>query len=117
MDIDQLIRDDEVHRDVYVSEEVFALEMDRIFGSAGIYVGHDSQIPEPGDYWTTRVGLESVVMARGKQDEINVFYNRCPHKGGTDCWGRLRSYQRAFQVSVSCVDLQSRRDLEGGAVS
>ena len=81
MDIDQLIRDDEVHRDVYVSEEVFALEMDRIFGSAWIYVGHDSQIPEPGDYWTTRVGLESVVMARGKQDEINVFYNRCPHKG------------------------------------
>ena len=57
MDIDQLIRDDEVHRDVYVSEEVFALEMDRIFGSAWIYVGHDSQIPEPGDYWTTRVGL------------------------------------------------------------
>ena len=49
MDIDQLIRDDEVHRDVYVSEEVFALEMDRIFGSAWIYVGHDSQIPEPGD--------------------------------------------------------------------
>ena len=45
MDIDQLIRDDEVHRDVYVSEEVFALEMDRIFGSAWIYVGHESQIP------------------------------------------------------------------------
>ena len=81
MDIQKLIRDDEVHRDVYVSEEVFALEMDRIFGSAWIYVGHDSQIPNPGDYWTTRIGLESVVMARGKRDEINVFYNRCPHKG------------------------------------
>ena len=38
MDIDQLIRDDEVHRDVYVSEEVFALEMDRVFGSAWIYM-------------------------------------------------------------------------------
>ena len=73
MNIQQLIREDEVHRDVYVSEDVFALEMDRIFGSAWIYVGHDSQIPNPGDYWTTRIGLESVVMARGKRDEINVF--------------------------------------------
>ena len=68
MDIQNLIRDDEVHRDVYVSEEVFALEMDRIFGSAWIYIGPDPQSPEPGDYWTTRVGLDSVVMARGKQD-------------------------------------------------
>ena len=81
MDIDQLIRDDEVRRDVYVSDDVFALEMDRIFGAAWIYVGHDSQIPKPGDYWTTRIGLESVVMVRGKREEINVFYNRCPHKG------------------------------------
>ena len=81
MDIDRLIKKDEVHRDVYVSEEVFGLEMDRIFGSAWIYVGHDSQIPNPGDYWTTRIGLQSVVMTRGKRDEINIFYNRCPHKG------------------------------------
>ena len=39
MDIDQLLRDDEVHRDVYVSENVFALEMDRILARHGSMLG------------------------------------------------------------------------------
>ena len=81
IDIDALVRDDEVHRDCYVSNEVFDLEMERIFGQAWVYVGHDSQIPDAGDYWTTLIGRESVVMTRDKQGEVHVLYNRCPHKG------------------------------------
>ncbi len=81
LDIDALVKADEVHKDVYVDQAVFDIEMERIFGCAWIYIGHDSQIPKTGDYWTTQVGQQSVVMVRGKNDEIHVLYNRCPHKG------------------------------------
>ena len=50
LDVSNLVRDDEVHRDCYVSDAVFDMEMDKIFGHAWVYVGHDSQVPEAGDY-------------------------------------------------------------------
>ena len=81
IDIENLLRADEVHKDVYVNEQVFDLEMDRIFGHAWVYVGHDSQVPNAGDYWTTLIGKESVVMTRDKSGQIHVLFNRCPHKG------------------------------------
>ena len=45
-----LVRGGEVHRDVYTDPELFDLEMERLWRSAWIYVGHDSQVPRPGDY-------------------------------------------------------------------
>ena len=41
-----LVRETEVHRDVYVDEEIFELEMEHLFANAWVYVGHDSQVPE-----------------------------------------------------------------------
>jgi phenylpropionate dioxygenase-like ring-hydroxylating dioxygenase large terminal subunit len=76
-----LVRDDSVHKSVYTDPEIFELEMDRIYGRAWIYVGHASQVPEPGDSHTTRIGNQDVVMLRGTDGQVNVLYNRCPHKG------------------------------------
>ena len=42
----ELVRDDRVHRRVYTDPDVFALEMDRLWGYAWIYVGHESQVPK-----------------------------------------------------------------------
>ena len=41
-----LVRETEVHRDVYIDEEVFQLEMEHLFANTWVYVGHDSQVPE-----------------------------------------------------------------------
>jgi hypothetical protein len=54
--IRELVRDAEVHRDVYVDAEIFDIEMERLFPSAWIYIGHASQIPSPGDFITATVG-------------------------------------------------------------
>jgi phenylpropionate dioxygenase-like ring-hydroxylating dioxygenase large terminal subunit len=81
VEVNKLVESDRVHRSVYTSQEIFDQEMRLIFGQAWVYVGHDSQVPNPGDYFTTRIGLEDVVMVRGKDGAINVLYNRCPHKG------------------------------------
>lgn len=76
-----LVRDYEVHRDVYLDDEVFALEMRRLFVHTWVYVGHASQIPAHGDYLTTDVGGEPLVAVRHQDDTVRVLYNRCAHKG------------------------------------
>ena len=76
-----LVRDDAVHRDVYVSEEVFELEMERLWSRTWIYVGHDSQVPRVGDYATSDVAGRPVMMVRGEDGVVRVVMNRCAHKG------------------------------------
>jgi phenylpropionate dioxygenase-like ring-hydroxylating dioxygenase large terminal subunit len=76
-----LVEADRVHKSLYTDPAIFDLEMERIFGQAWVYVGHDSQVPKAGDYWTTLIGREPVVMVRDKGGDIRVLYNRCPHKG------------------------------------
>lgn len=79
--LDDLVRPDKVHRSIYTDPGIFELEMDRIFGRAWIYVGHESQVPAPGDYHQALLGRESVFMVRAADGKVNVLFNRCPHKG------------------------------------
>lgn len=76
-----LVQGREVHRDVYIDAEVFRLEMKHLFANAWVFVGHDSQTPNKGDYFTTQIGDQPVIMVRHTDNEIKVLYNRCPHKG------------------------------------
>ncbi len=76
-----LIRDDAVHRDVYIDPEVFDLEMERLWRRTWLYVGHDSQVPAAGDYFTTTMAREPVIMVRGPDRVVRVLMNRCAHKG------------------------------------
>ena len=76
-----LVTDDEAHRDVYIAEDVFALEMKHLFRNTWIYVGHASQIPNKGDYYTTTISDQPVLMVRHTDQSIHVLYNRCAHRG------------------------------------
>ena len=88
-DISRLVESARVHRSVYCDETLFALEMERLWGQAWIYVGHESQVPGSGDFITTMVGLQPVVMVRHKDDSVRVIHNRCGHRAakvvGRDC--------------------------------
>jgi benzoate/toluate 1,2-dioxygenase subunit alpha len=76
-----LVRPDAVHRDVYLSQELFDLEMERLWRDTWIYVGHDSQVPSPGDYYTTEIARQPVILLRDEKGEVRVLMNRCAHKG------------------------------------
>lgn len=90
-----LVRPDSVHKRLYTDPAIFDLEMQRIYGQAWIYVGHESQVKAAGDYHTTRIGDQDVVMVRGSDGAVHVVYNRCPHKGakivpdGNGCVGKF----------------------------
>ena len=83
INIDALVRPgaSEVHRDVFTSQAVFEQEMKTVFRNTWVYVGHDSQVPNKGDFTTTTIGNQPVIMVHHTDGEIQVLYNRCPHKG------------------------------------
>ena len=81
IDFEQLVQPHKVHRRLYTDPEIFGLEMTRVFAASWCYVGHESEIPEPGDYRTTTLGLRPVLMTRGRDGGINVLLNRCAHRG------------------------------------
>src|SRR4051794_17940041 len=77
--LDQLVQPDRIHRNLYVDPQLFELEMERIFGRAWIYVGHDSQVAKAGDYIATTIGRQPVVMSRHRDGSLHVLFNRCAH--------------------------------------
>lgn len=93
--IGALVRPDSVNKSIYTDPELFKLEMQRIYGRIWVYVGHDSQVPNVGDYHATMIGDQDVVMVRAEDGKVHVLYNRCPHKGamvvpeGHGCTGKF----------------------------
>ncbi len=59
--------------------------MDRIFGVAWLFVGHESQVPEPGDFVTADLAGQPILMVRGKDGAVRVLFNRCAHRGTQLC--------------------------------
>src|SRR5262245_45003639 len=79
-----LVQPDRVHRSVYADPQIFELEMERLFGRAWLVLGHESQVKAPGDYFTTRMGREPVIVVNDA-GEIHALINRCAHRGSMVC--------------------------------
>jgi len=87
---DALVEDAEngVHRarrSIFTDEEIFELEMKYIFEGNWIYLAHESQIPNVGDYFTTYMGRQPIVISRNKEGELNALINACSHRGAMLC--------------------------------
>lgn len=94
-DISELARVDRTHYSIYTDPAIFREEMDRIFYSTWVFVGHDSEIPNKGDYKTTYIGQIPVVVVRDENDQVHVLTNRCTHRGATVC-NREKGNGRSF---------------------
>jgi anthranilate 1,2-dioxygenase large subunit len=71
---------------VYTSQAVYDLEIERIFrGKSWNFVALEAEIPEPGDYKRSYVGPVPVVVSRADDGSVNVFENRCAHRGAEFC--------------------------------
>ena len=79
--IDHLIRNGEVHADVYTDPTLFALEQEHLFARTWQYVGHASQVPNPGDFYAVEIAGQPLMMLRQSDGTVGVLENRCAHKG------------------------------------
>ena len=80
-----LVTADHVHRSVYTDPAIFELEMKRIFGRAWLYLAHDSELPDVGDYVVRHMGTQAVIVTRDRGGNPRAIFNRCAHRGATLC--------------------------------
>lgn len=74
-----------MRREVFTDAELFELEMKHIFEGNWVYVAHESQIPNPNDFFSAHVGRQPIFISRNKSGELNAFINACAHRGATLC--------------------------------
>ena len=75
----------EVAMRVMSDPAIFQLELERIWATNWIVLAHESEIPEPGDFVTRKIGDDPVILTRDTNGEIRCLLNVCPHRGATVC--------------------------------
>lgn len=81
LDIDPARGRFRVARAAYVDPALHAAEMEVIFSRCWLYVGHDSEIPNPNDFVTRTVAGRAVIFLRDREGAARCFLNICPHRG------------------------------------
>ena len=84
-DYSRLVKPDRVHGSLYTDPRIFAEELSRIWYRTWVYVGHASEIAQPGDYVRKSIGLQDVIMTRGADGGVHLLLNRCAHRANLVC--------------------------------
>ena len=74
-----------VSRDIFVDPGLYELEKERVFARCWLFVGFEDQVRKPGDYFVGRMGEESVILSRDRNNQLHVFLNSCRHRGMKVC--------------------------------
>jgi phenylpropionate dioxygenase-like ring-hydroxylating dioxygenase large terminal subunit len=67
------------------SQESYDAELANVFGTCWLFVGHTSMIPNSGDYVSTAMGEDPVIVTRSQDGQIHVLLNKCRHRGNRVC--------------------------------
>jgi phenylpropionate dioxygenase-like ring-hydroxylating dioxygenase large terminal subunit len=97
----------EISREIYVNDEIYREEQERVFARAWLYVGHESQVQKPGDFFVSRMGEESVILTRDRAGKLHVFLNSCRHRGMRVCRyddGNARSFTCPYHAWTYDLD-------------
>ena len=84
-----------VSRSAFTDQTVFEREYAAIFGGCWLYLGHASELPDPGSFLTRTVARRPILFTRDKDGQFNALLNACPHRGAMVCRER-KGNSRAF---------------------
>jgi phenylpropionate dioxygenase-like ring-hydroxylating dioxygenase large terminal subunit len=74
-----------ISRRIFIEPEIYEAEQHQIFARCWLFLCHDSQIARPGDFLTTYMGEEPVLVVRDGAGEVHAFLNVCRHRGNRLC--------------------------------
>ena len=87
MDIKSLIDPEGglIDRRIFADHEIYELERERVFARCWLYLGHECEIPNPGDFVTRYMGEEPVILCRDSNGQLRAHLNLCRHRGNRVC--------------------------------
>src|SRR5258706_11151783 len=91
MELSHLVQEDaaagtfRIHRSTLTSAEILRLEQERIFDRSWLYVGHESEVPKPGDFCRRTIAGRPLFMLHGADGTVRIFMNSCIHRGALIC--------------------------------
>ncbi|WP_157217060.1 aromatic ring-hydroxylating oxygenase subunit alpha [Flavisphingomonas formosensis] len=91
-----LVSADGIHvaRSIFVDPAIYAAEKHLIFARSWLFLGHESQLPQPGDFLTTRLAETPVIVTRSRGGAIRAHVNSCSHRGLPVCRADLGNAHR-----------------------
>jgi phenylpropionate dioxygenase-like ring-hydroxylating dioxygenase large terminal subunit len=98
IDVRLLIKPDRVHGRLYSDPNLFEREFEEIWYKVWVYIGHESEVPNAGDFVRRQIGRQNVLMIRGSDGKIRVVMNRCRHRGNLLCH-RERGTERTIRCT------------------
>jgi len=107
---------------VYSDPELFELERRRVFGRAWLFLAHESEIREPGDYVVRRIVDDSFIIVRDEDGRVRVLFNMCLHRGMQVCRSELGNTSHfrcpyhawTYKNSGELIGVPFHRDAYGG---
>jgi len=87
-----------VSRKAFTSGELFAEEQREIFDKCWLYLGHESEILEPGAFVSRQVGGRELIFNRDTDGQVHAFLDSCPHRGAKLCSERAGNTRNFFCI-------------------
>lgn len=86
-------------RAVFTDEDIYRQEQRRIFATNWLFLAHTDQFHKPGDFFTTYMGEDPVIVAMDKNKRVRAYLNSCRHRGARVCRadsGATRSFNCTY---------------------